>query len=431
MNGWHPTPALGRALVTAAIGVGLAVLFGEPVLVVLVAPLLVVAALGLLHRPSSMPRLHTGLDHVTLTEGQGTRSRLVIDDPDGVEHVARVAARAPYVAMQPANGNVGALLDADGEPPVIEVSPRRWGVRLLGEERVGLTAPWGGYRWGPVLLPGQSMSVLPSTAPLDSRAEVPQPVGLVGRHRSRRQGEGTEFAAIRPFHAGDRLRRINWRVSLRSGALHVVTTRAEQDAGVLLVVDALADHGRSAGVDGIASSLDVTVRAAAAIAEHHVRMGDRVSLRVIGASHVYAGYGSGQRHLRVLLGRLARVRAGEPRDLAPERLHLRATAGTVVIVLSPMLTDAMGTAVALLARRRLPVMVVDTLPPDVVPAAVEGTDPVIAGLAWRLRRLDREQQLARLPALGCPVVTWRGPGTLDEVMRRLARRAQLPRAGVR
>ena len=288
-----------------------------------------------------------------------------------------------------------------------------------------------GYRWGPVLLPGQSMSVLPSTAPLDSRAEVPQPVGLVGRHRSRRQGEGTEFAAIRPFHAGDRLRRINWRVSLRSGALHVVTTRAEQDAGVLLVVDALADHGRSAGVDGVASSLDVTVRAAAAIAEHHVRMGDRVSLRVIGASHVYAGYGAGQRHLRVLLGRLARVQAGEPRDLAPERLHLRATAGTVVIVLSPMLTDAMGTAVALLARRRLPVMVVDTLPPDVVPAAVEGTDPVIAGLAWRLRRLDREQQLARLPALGCPVVTWRGPGTLDEVMRRLARRAQLPRAGVR
>ena len=51
MNGWHPTPALARALVTGAIGVGLAVLFGEPVLVVLVAPLLLVAALGLLHRP--------------------------------------------------------------------------------------------------------------------------------------------------------------------------------------------------------------------------------------------------------------------------------------------------------------------------------------------------------------------------------------------
>ena len=261
-----------------------------------------------------------------------------------MEHVTRVAARAPYVAMQPASGNVGALLDEDGEPPVLEVSPRRWGVRLLGEERVGLTAPWAGYRWGPVLLPGQSMSVLPSTAPLDSRAEAPQPVGLVGRHRSRRQGEGTEFAAIRPFHAGDRLRRINWRVSLRSGALHVVTTRAEQDAGVLLVVDALADHGRSDGVDGRASSLDVTVRAAAAIAEHHVRAGrPGVAAGDRGRATSSSGTAPARRHLRVLLGRLARVRPGEPRDLAPERLQLRATAGTVVIVLSPMLTDAMGT----------------------------------------------------------------------------------------
>jgi hypothetical protein len=35
--------------------------------------------------------------------------------------------------------------------------------------------------------------------------------------------------------------------------------------------------------------------------------------------------------------------------------------------------------------------------------------------------------LDRLAALGCPVVAWRGPGTLDDVLRRLARRAQVPR----
>ena len=46
---------------------------------------------------------------------------------------------------------------------------------------------------------------------------------------------------------------------LRRG--YVVSTRAEEDTGVLLVVDALADHGRSGGVDGDASSLDVSVRA--------------------------------------------------------------------------------------------------------------------------------------------------------------------------
>ena len=38
---------------------------------------------------------------------------------------------------------------------------------------------------------------------------------------------------------------------------------------------------------------------------------------------------------------------------------------------------------------------------------------------------------ARLAAIGCPVVAWRGPGTLDDVLHRLARRAQLPRVAAR
>jgi uncharacterized protein (DUF58 family) len=431
MKAWKPTAALGRSLLVGAIGVALAVVFGDPVLVVLVAPILLLAALGLLNRPSSSPRIEVRLDHLTLHEGQGTRSRLLIDDTTDVEYVTRVAAYAPYVAMHPVSGHVGALLDEGDEPPTLELSPRRWGVRNLGEEKVGLTAPWAGYRWGPALMPGRSMWVLPSTAPFDSKAEAPHPIGLVGRHRSSRPGDGTEFADIRPFQAGDRLRRINWRVSLRSDSLHVVTSRAQQDTGVLLVVDALADHGRSDGIGGAQSSLDVTVRAATAIAEHYARSGDRVSLRVIGAGQEVVGYGSGARHLRLIQGRLTRIRPGEPRRLAPERMQFRATAGTVVVVLSPMLADAIGTVIALLASRGLPVMVIDTLPPDVIPAVADGTDPVVADLAWRMRRIEREQQLARLAGLGCPVVAWRGPGTLDDVLRRLARRAQLPRAGAR
>lgn len=432
MTGWRPTAALGRSLLAATAGIALAVLFGDPVLVVLVAPLALTAALGLLHRPTSSPRILSRLDHTTLHEGQGTLVQLRIEDMEDVEHVTRVAAGAPYLASRPLSGGAGVLVDGDQERvPTMEVSPRRWGRRTLGEEKVGLTSAWAGYRWGPLPLNGQPMDVLPVNAPFDSTAEVPAPIGLVGRHRSRRTGDGSEFASIRPFHAGDKLRRINWRVSLRSDSLHVVTARAEQDAGVLLVVDALADHGRSGGVDGRASSLDVTVRAAAAVAEHHIRSGDRVSMRVIGPGHQVVGHGTGQRHLRKLLGTLARVRPGEPRDLAPDRLQLRATAGTVVIVLSPMLADAIGTATALLARRGLAVMVVDTLPDDVVAAVIEGTDPVVADLAWRMRRVDREQQLARLATLGCPVVAWRGPGTLDDVMRRLARRAQLPQVVTR
>ena len=429
MNRWHGTPGLSRALLVGASLIGGAVLFGDPVLVVLAAPLVVVAALGLVHRPTSTPVVHAHLDHVSLYEGQGTRSRLDISAADGAEHVTRLSAQAPYVALHPASGRVGGLV-RDGVP-VLEVSPRRWGRRTLGQERVALTSPWAGYRWGPVLEHGTEMSVLPSSAPFDGAAEAPQPQGLIGANRSRRSGDGAEFAGIRPFHSGDRLRRVNWRVSLRSGELHVVTSPAEEDSGVLLVVDALADYGRSGGVDGAASSLDITMRAASALAEHFARNGDRVALRVVNGAGEQVGAGAGQRHLRRILGRLSGVRASRLRGDATGPLQLRATAGTVVIVLTPLLSEVMGTATATLQRKGLPVLVVDTLPDQMGALAPEGTDPQVADLAWRLRRTEREQFLAALTREGCPVVAWRGPGTLDDVLHRLARRTQLPRARVR
>ena len=427
MNFWEATPALRRATAVTAVALGLALLLGRPVMVVLVAPLILCAVLGVVNRPASTPRIRSWVDQAVLHEGQGTECRLRVDDAEGAEYVVRRTARKPYVALHPPGGLQGTLM-RDGTAEVgLDVSPRRWGRRDLAHERVALTSAWGGFRWGPVPVHGHALTVLPGTAPFDSRAEVPQPLGLVGAHRSQRNGDGTEFSGIRPFQAGDRLRRINWRVSLRSESLHVVATRGEEDSAVLVVVDALAEHGLSGGLDGQASSLDVTVRAAAALAEHYVRRGDRVGMRVLGGGGETLSCAAGQRHLRRLQGTLTRVRPGEPHDLSAERLHFRAGPGTVVIVLSPMLHDVVVTATAVLAGRGLPVIVVDTLPDGIVPAVAGDADPVVAGLAWRMRLTDRDVLFAQLSRLGCPAVPWRGPGTLDDVLHRLARRAQLPR----
>lgn len=431
MTRWRPTAALGRALVVAGTGLALAVLFGDPVLVVLVAPLALVGALGLVFRPAAEPALANRLAHTLLREGQGTTCALSLAGAGDAEQVTRVLARTPHVALRPATGMLAARLTPGSPPPVVEVGPRRWGLPEVGEERVAVTSAWAGYRWGPVLLGARPMTVLPEAAPFDSRAEVPQPLGLVGAHRSRRGGDGTELAGIRPFAVGDRLRRIDWRVSLRTGDLHVVSTLSEEDAGVLIVLDALAEVGRSGGLDGTESSLDVAVRAAAGLAEHHIRRGDRVALRVVGGGGQYVGFGAGRRHLRVLMGTLARVRSGLPRDLTDEALSLRATAGTVVMLLSPMLQEAMMGAAALLTRRGLAVLVIDTLPPGAAPVPGQGRDAQVARLAWRMRRAERDVLLERLAGTGCPVVPWRGPGTLDHVLRRLARRAQLPRVRAR
>ena len=71
---------------------------------------------------------------------------------------------------------------------------------------------------------------------------------------------------------------MQWRVSLRTGTLHVTSTLAEEDSSILLVVDAVVDLGVGRGIHGSASSLDVAVRAAGAVAEHYLRRGDRVGL---------------------------------------------------------------------------------------------------------------------------------------------------------
>jgi uncharacterized protein (DUF58 family) len=426
---WNTTASLGRALTVGGVGVSLALAVGRPGVVVLVGPLLVAGAMGVLGKPTREPRVFALLTHLQLYEGQGMRARLESADLDDVEHVTRSMAPQPFIATHPAEGTIGHLLGRDGTVEPIEVSPRRWGLRMVGAEKVAFTTAWSGYRWGPVPVPGRELAVLPTLTHFRSGGEAPQPIGLIGAHRSRRDGGGTEFSSIRRFHSGDRLRRINWRVSLKQGALHVVSTRAEEDTAVLLIVDALADYGVSEGVGGSDSSLDVTIRAAAALADQYLGGGDRVSVRVLCPTGEYAGYGIGTRHLRRILILLSRIRPGMPRDVAIDQIDFRATAGTVVVVISPMLSGPLATATVRLVRRGLPVIVVDPLPPGTTPTAYPDADEEIAGLAWRMRMLDRSHLLAQLAAAGCPVVPWNGPRTLEEVLRRLARRGQMPRVG--
>ncbi len=194
---------------------------------------------------------------------------------------------------------------------------------------------------------------------------------------------------------------------------------------MLLVVDSGIEVGVSGGVHGAASTLDVAVRAAGSVAEHHLTRGDRVGLRVLGSARLDpVPLSAGRRHLRRVLDTLARVVPGEHADVDPERLRFRVSGGTVVVVFSPLLSRLSVAATTLLSARGVDVVLVDTLPPDVELSA-DGPDRR-RELAWRMRLLEREDLLARVQHAGIPVVAWRGPGTLDEVLRRLGRRSRLP-----
>jgi uncharacterized protein (DUF58 family) len=262
--------------------------------------------------------------------------------------------------------------------------------------------------------------VLPLSARYAGTALVPRPRGAVGLHRSPRLGEGTELAGIRPFAPGDRIRRVNWRTTLRTGELQVNATTTERDAAVLLLLDARYDAGRSGGLHGAASGVDVAVRAAAALAAFYLGLGDRVGLVAYAAANRVlpsrTGRGQLERVLTALLDTSAPRAAGsEPRLPLPPDLDPRA----LVLVVSPLVGRLVFEQVAALSRAGHTVVVVDTLPPGAVPADGDPwTGPVTA--LWLLERATRTEQLR---ALGVPVLPWRGSGGLDAVLLDLTRAA--------
>ena len=421
--GWRPTASLVRAALTSAALATVAVVFRRVDLLVLATPFLVHAAAVVVRRPQRTPRVASRLGNSALREGEGTVP--VRDGRRGRRRARRGGARARALdRVQAARAGWPAPRPTRPAGSTCDSPSRtlRWGRRDVGSGVVAATSAWAGGRWGPHRLPSHSLTTLPMPGVYDGRAPVPHPLGLVGTHPARRPGDGTELASIRPFTAGDRLRRVQWRVSLRTGTLHVTSTVAEEDSGILLIVDSSVEVGTSGGTTGTASSLDVAVRAAGALGEHYLHRGDRVGLRVLGAAgRGVVPLGSGRRHLRRILDTLARVVPGERHDLDPRRF--RVPPGTVVVVLSPMLSDQVVAATTTLAQRGLDLVVVDTMPADLDAFADGPRDRI----AWRMRLLERAALLDRVRRAGVPVAAWAGPGTLDEVLRGLSRRARQPR----
>jgi uncharacterized protein (DUF58 family) len=384
-------------------------------------------------RPAAAPEIAQRIDHSVLHEGDTTTWHVQVTTPDpGIDDVAAVLPMPRFAELDPPQGSVAAAVDqAPGGATELEVLVRstRWGRRGLSPAWVIASSSWAGFRWVSSDAPPRPLVTLPVPAAFDA---VPPPAtahGLVGLNRAARTGSGTEFAGIRPFQPGDRLRRIHWPRSMRTGTLHVTATWAEEDRHVALVVDAFGDVGNSDGIDGRASSLDTSVRAAAAIAEHHLHRGERVSLQVLGArQRLHVPPASGVGHLRRILDRLTAVEPGAydgtAHDTAAGRLRLGIDPGALVVLLSPLVAPSVLERAIDWSGRGFTVVVIDTLSTGVVDH--DADDPFHAP-AWRIRLLERDREIRRVQQAGVPVVAWRGPGSLDEVLRGVHRRARGPR----
>jgi len=418
---WEPTAALWRVTVLPVALVLLAVLTRQPDLLVLAAPL-ALAAVPLLLRPSGRPEAHSRLDADRVLEGAPVQLTVTVA---GTTHAQTLAlTTATPDGVRPAGGGqvdvVRRASGADVDVLTVELTARRWGRATVGPGDLTLSACGGLLRAGPVPVPAQRTSVLPLSARYSGAGLLPRPRGNVGLHRSPRLGEGTDLAGVRAFAPGDRMRRINWRTSLRSGELQVNATTTERDAEVVVLLDARFDAGISGRVDGPASGVDVAVRAAAALTAFYLRLGDRVGLvtYAAGSRTVPARAGRGQldRLLSALLDTAApRSGGAEPRLPLPPGLDPRA----LVLVVSPLVGRYVFEQAAALGRAGHSVVVVDSLPADAVPAEGGRWTAAVTGL-WRLERATR---IGQLQSLGVPVVPWHGSGTLDAVLLELSRAA--------
>ncbi|MGC4876182.1 DUF58 domain-containing protein [Micromonospora sp. DT43] len=470
-DGWAPTPALGRAVLLAGLLLVAGVLLGRVDLVVLASPFALGTAYALRRRPTTLPQVWiTAGDDAPLVEGGEVSAAVSVGNPDTVDYdlvvvrsrvspwlrISRAGfagvddpaasdappSDAPTAEASPAAGTPAGTGRSVADRPFVTSVPAAAAVDL---ELAGRALRWGRHPVGPagarvaaaggllvsraVLTDAVGVRVYPRTEPFEAVEAMPRAAGLVGAHHSRRPGEGGELAGVRIFAPGDRLRRVDWRVSLRARQLHVAATLSDRDAEVVVLLDVLAEAGRSGGVDGSASVLDTTVRATAAIAEHYLHRGDRVSL---------LEYGPGARRLRAAAGRrqyltvlewLLDVRADasqhEPYDqvFGPQQL----SSDALVVVLTPLLDERSAQMLARLARGGRFVVAVDTLPANLAPPKDRGW----AEVAYRLWRLDRETMIGQLREHGVPVVRWAGAGSLDQVLRDVARLATAPRVGSR
>jgi uncharacterized protein (DUF58 family) len=429
---WQPTKAFGRAVLVCGVLLLLAALLGRFDLVVLAAPVALGAAYGLIRRPGRLPTVELSTSDAVAVEGAPVDLTLGAGNPEraGYDLMLVRLRTSPWVRLRHGDRPYVATT-APGMIVEIELDGRthRWGRHAVGPASAHAVACGGLLVSAQVAADPLLLDVYPETERFAADEAMPRAAGLVGGHRSRRPGEGGELAGVRPFGPGDRLRRIDWRVSLRTRELHVAATLSDRDAEVLLLLDVLHDAGRSGGVGGAASALDTTVRAAAGVAEHYLTRGDRVSMLEYGARARWLRPASGRRQYLVVLQWLL--------DVAPSDTSYEPSAGAfgthlipshaLIIVLSPLLDPRTAAMLARLARSGRFVIAVDTLGS----AQVELPDVPYMAVAQRFWTLERENLIGQLREHGVPVVPWAGAGSLDAVLRDVSRLATAPRVGMR
>lgn len=400
--GWTTTVSARLPAYLALGGAGLlaGLLLGRPEPVVVAAPLLLAAAAGLaLARP---PRLEmvVDMDRDRALEGEEVELAVRVRALQPVARLEIELALPRGVVERPAASRGPSSLAAGGERTYRRrLACQRWGGALAGHVQLRCRDPLGFFTYRDERRPLPPLRIYPRPEVVRRLLRPADTQAFAGNEVSRLKGDGIEFADIRPFTAGDRVRRVNWRASARRGQLHVNDMRPERNADVVIFVDTFTDLPGDGG-----SSLEMSVRAAAALVDRYLRRRDRVGLVGFGGTLRWLRPAMGERQLYRLVDALIDTEvvlsyAWKDIEVIPRRTL---PPGCLVVALTPLLDDRSVRALLDLRGRRYDLAVVEIPAPAFVPPGARETER----LAHRLWAMEREALRGHFLRMGVPVATW-------------------------
>ncbi len=400
------SPRLAAYAGLAAVGLVAGLAAGRVELVALAAPFALAAALGAAGARDRTVDGTVTLDRERALEGEDVHLHVAVAVGAGA---ARVDLLLPLPDELSSTGSPRGFRPADAGGVDLTVGCRRWGAFSIGPVLVRVRDTFGFHTWEAQIGRAQPLRVYPSAETVQALLEPLETQAYVGNQVSRDRGDGIEFADIREWTPGDRLRRVNWRASARRGDLWVNDQHPERNTDLVLFLDTFADvRTRSRG------TLDLTVRAAASLAHRYLQRKDRVGLVSFGGYLSWLLPASGATQLYRIVDSLLQmdivmsfatkdVDVLPPRTLPPKAL---------VLAITPLLDSRSTAAFVDLRARGYDLVVIEVSPvPFVSPGEGE-----LAQLSYRLWRLTRDALRRRYADAGIPIVSWTDGQALDAVL---------------
>ena len=406
----RPTPKLGAYAALTALGLFAALVLGRPEPAVLAAPFALTLALGLASARPPDVRVELELDRDRVLEGEEITLALELEARDPASRL-ELLVELPR-RLEPVEGRnpIAIRLEA-GEERRLELRLRcaRWGGFVIRQVHLRARDPAGLQTWERTVEDPLTLRVYPRPEALRELVRPLQTQAFAGNRVSRDRSEGLEFADLRPFVAGDRIRQINWRASARRNELWVNQQFAERNADVILFLDSFTEAR-----DEAAGTLDQAIRAAASLTERYLAQKDRVGLVNFGGVLNWLQPGTGQVQLYRIVEALLNTEitlsyAWKEIEVLPRRtLPPKA----LVLALTPLLDERAMRALLDLRARAIDLVIV-----EISPLPFTSPPPGPAGeLAYRLWLLRREARRLEYERAGAPVVVWNDGEPLTAVL---------------